>query len=125
MAYYNTSGGDRVFCSERCSAKHGQAGKRQFWIAEWRRLLIYERDEYVCTLCNQPVVTEFEGDWHPLMPTLDHIVHQSKGGTDDDDNLRTAHAICNSVRGDGELDEFFDPTNYVEQWQSVVTTKGV
>ena len=118
QAFFNTGGG-RSFCSDLCSKKCSQAGRRQFWIARWRRIAIYERDNYTCQICFQPVEPTEPGDWHPLMPTLDHIVHQSKGGDHSDDNLRTAHAICNSMRSDNEdVPDGYDVGSWVEDWLS-------
>ncbi|AYR00966.1 HNH endonuclease [Arthrobacter phage Hestia] len=36
-------------------------------------------------------------DW---APSLDHVIPRSKGGGDDEGNLRTAHRWCNAVRSD-------------------------
>lgn len=106
------------YCSERCKDRV-HSGQREFWIARWRRIAIYERDNYTCQICFQPVEPTEPGDWHPLMPTLDHIVHQSKGGDHSDDNLRTAHAICNSMRSDNEdVPDGYDVGSWVEDWLS-------
>jgi DNA-directed RNA polymerase subunit RPC12/RpoP len=51
------------------------------------RQRVYERDGYRCVLC---------GRRDRL--TLDHIVFYSRGGTDDEGNLRTACHDCNSRR---------------------------
>lgn len=36
--------------------------------------------------------------WHPLGPSMDHILPRSLGGTWDPANLRPAHYGCNSAR---------------------------
>lgn len=36
--------------------------------------------------------------WHPLGPSMDHILPRSLGGTWDPANLRPAHYGCNSSR---------------------------
>lgn len=70
----------------------------RFSIAHADRLAIYARDEHVCRLCFRPV--DYTVDWkHDLAPTLDHKIARSLGGSDDPENLRTAHRICNSLRG--------------------------
>ena len=73
------------------------------WISAKLRLEIYERDGWVCHLCNEPVerAAHFNDD---LAPSLDHLVPRSKGGSDDPENLKTAHRGCNSARRDSDLD---------------------
>lgn len=68
------------------------------WIAPADRAGLYERDGWMCLLCDLPI--DREAHWNDdLAPSLDHIVPRSLGGTHDPVNLRTAHRICNSVRG--------------------------
>ena len=73
------------------------------WIDPKLRVEIYERDGWVCHLCDDPVdrVADFNDD---LAPSLDHLKPRSKGGSDDPDNLATAHRLCNSRRRDDELE---------------------
>ncbi|RTL65918.1 MAG: hypothetical protein EKK42_20445 [Pseudonocardiaceae bacterium] len=52
-------------------------------------------------------------DWSPEYASLDHIVPQSCGGTHDENNLRTAHHICNSLRNATPLDEFTHPLRLI------------
>ncbi len=52
---------------------------------------IYERDGGRCQLCKKPVERS--------EMTLDHIVPLSAGGGFTRMNLRLAHRICNSIRG--------------------------
>lgn len=63
------------------------------------RLAIYERDDWTCGICREPVDQNAppNSTWDA---TLDHVVPRSQGGADDLDNLRLAHRWCNSVRGD-------------------------
>lgn len=57
------------------------------------REAIFERDGWLCGICGEPVEA---GD-----ATLDHIVPISLGGADESSNVRLAHSLCNSRRGDG------------------------
>lgn len=81
-------------------AEHGfwpQGSGTEFIDAPTRRS-IYERDGWVCQLCDgaiSPDATE-----HADRASLDHIVPQSRGGSHDPSNLRMAHVGCNARRGD-------------------------
>lgn len=97
------------YCSERCisrasNSRHDLARGR-FNISRRVRLMVYERDEWVCQLCLEDVdpdlwLNDPSNDW---APSLDHIECQS--WTDEPDhspsNLRLAHRWCNAVRSDG------------------------
>ncbi|MBD3004759.1 HNH endonuclease [Streptomyces sp. 5-10] len=63
-------------------------------ISKAKRARIFERDGHACLAC---------GSTEDL--TLDHIVHWSKGGGNEDTNLRTLCHSCNSRRGDRHLKE--------------------
>ena len=55
------------------------------------RLNIYRRDSYTCQYCGKtPPDIEL---------TLDHITPVSKGGTNEDENLKTSCKSCNSSKG--------------------------
>lgn len=100
--------------SSTCSRKCGQRrirreyrrqnpGKSKWkFVSPTTRQAIYDRDQWICQLCLDPVDPELRetdpwGDW---APSLDHIVPRSQGGSHDPENLRLAHRWCNSVRGD-------------------------
>lgn len=75
-------------------------GRSRRWIPEAERLAIYERDAWVCQLCDEPV----DPQAHFLSgeaPSLDHIEPVSLAliPNHDPSNLRTAHRSCNSSRG--------------------------
>lgn len=68
------------------------------WIDPKMRRELYERDSWECALCERPV--DREAHWNAdFAPSLDHIMPRSLGGSHDPENLRTAHRICNSLRG--------------------------
>ena len=73
----------------------------KFWISRVVRREIYERDDWTCQICLEPVdpAADPNSDWYP---TLDHIVPQSHQLIPDHspEALRTAHRWCNAVRGD-------------------------
>lgn len=84
------------FCSPSCRRRG-----RKKWITETRRRAIYERDNWTCQLCMEPVDRDAHhlDDWYP---SLDHIIPRSHTLIPDhsDENLRTCHRWCNAVRGD-------------------------
>jgi 5-methylcytosine-specific restriction endonuclease McrA len=55
--------------------------KRKLVLAEYGR---------ICWLCHQPI----DG-----LPSADHVIPRSRGGSDDIENLRPAHLLCNKRRG--------------------------
>lgn len=71
------------------------------WVPVATRRMVYERDEWTCWLCLEPVAPELIGSRSEWRPSLDHVIPRAKGGSDDPTNLRTAHFWCNSVRCDG------------------------
>ncbi len=87
------------FCSKRC-AKNAEKSLTRFVVPLGVRLAIYERDGWICQLCDGPVARDL-GPSDLWGATLDHIECQSWGTPDHSpENLRLAHRWCNSVRGD-------------------------
>ena len=74
-----------------------QGSGTEFVDAATRRA-IYERDGWVCQLCEAPV--DPGATAHAERASLDHIVPQSRGGSHDPSNLRMAHVGCNARRRD-------------------------
>jgi 5-methylcytosine-specific restriction endonuclease McrA len=69
--------------------------------------MLVERDGRRCQICHLPMYfnAPYQGlkgrrrQTHPCAPTVDHIVHVSKGGRRGElDNLRLAHKLCNQGR---------------------------
>lgn len=59
---------------------------------------IYERDGWVCGICDRPV--EKAAKWpDPMSVSLDHIIPLSRGGKHVPDNARCSHLVCNTRRG--------------------------
>lgn len=99
-------------CSEPVTGKiasnrpmHNACRPSKFWanaiqISDRDRLAIYERDGWICQLCNEPVdrSLNYQDRW---AATLDHVMPRSLTLFSDDspENLRLAHRACNSARG--------------------------
>jgi hypothetical protein len=80
-------------------------------------LAVFDRDNWVCGICGDAI--DPAGRWqrperdagvegrsdgaqseeNKWLPSLDHIVPLSRGGSHSMDNVRAAHALCNSWRG--------------------------
>jgi hypothetical protein len=58
--------------------------------------MLARRDGMKCQICGKEMI---EGD-PERKPSIDHIIHRSKGGGDEPENLRLACVLCNSQRGD-------------------------
>lgn len=55
--------------------------------------------EDVCYICGKFVDKKLKFP-HPMSATVDHVIPLSKGGSNDLDNLRLAHNICNRLKSD-------------------------
>jgi len=91
-------------CSKRCQSKENRQRSGRFVIQPRIRLALYERDNWTCQICSRPTSSAWsQGD--PWAPTLDHVVPQAATSSPDhsDENLRAAHAICNTYRGKARL----------------------
>ena len=95
------------YCSticERRAARRNSNHIRRHRITSSRkgdvyRAKIFEKDSYVCQLCNEPVDTT--AHWNDdRYPSLDHIIPLAHGGSHSMDNLQTAHRICNALKSD-------------------------
>lgn len=68
------------------------------------RLEVYERDNWTCQICGKPVLKQYvKGS--QANASVDHIVPQSQQLVPDHTatNLRTAHYICNAIRGNRDV----------------------
>lgn len=64
---------------------------------QFRHVDVFERDAWICGLCNRPVDRELR---HPddMSATLDHITPLSRGGHHVWDNVQLAHRTCNGQK---------------------------
>ena len=86
------------------TATNGRNGKRGYRGVQIRadlRLAIYLRDRFTCVYC----LADLHGA-HPQDITLDHLVPDSDGGSNDPANLVTACRSCNCSRQDTPLRRF-------------------
>lgn len=91
---------------KKVAGKHFKQRAKRYGVAYERfpKSLVYERDNYICQLCNEPVrktvqYRKSDGKIHMKSPTIDHIVPMSKGGDHKPHNCQTACFECNSKKG--------------------------
>lgn len=100
-------------CTKQCARRLARSRQRlsagRFGISRRDRAAIYDRDDWTCQLCFEPVDPEApNGDlWSA---TLDHIIPQSHMLIPDHSpsNLRLAHLWCNAVRGANDPHGLFE-----------------
>jgi hypothetical protein len=61
-------------------------------------IIIFERDNWICGICGEPVDMELVGK-NPMAKSLDHIIPLSRGGSHTVDNVQLAHFSCNMRKG--------------------------
>lgn len=72
-----------------------RARKKNAFVANVYRKDIFEADDYICHLCNEPTDPTLVAPEHRA-PTIDHVIPLANGGTHEPANCRTACFICNS-----------------------------
>lgn len=93
------------YCSQECRARFKnrnnwiylnkrRARMRDALVEPFDRLDIFDRDDWVCQICSNPVDPDLMFP-DALSVSLDHIVPISRGGTHEPSNAQTAHLICN------------------------------
>lgn len=94
------------YCSYDCyneSRARDESAAPRGYISPSVRLAIYERDGWECQLCGEVVDRDADGR-DPMAPSIDHVLPVSRGGSDHEWNLQTAHLSCNVRRGNDLLD---------------------
>jgi 5-methylcytosine-specific restriction endonuclease McrA len=97
------------YCSRECSAarkdidnwKHQalrRARMRSAVVEMFDRLEIFERDNWICQLCFNPVDRNAPRH-HPRVPSIDHIIPIARGGEHSRANAQTACLGCNVRKG--------------------------
>lgn len=95
-----------ITCSDECRDIHRRqrkriqqdrrrARKRDAYVADVYRREVFELDDYVCHLCDEPT-DPGQVVPHPRAPTIDHVIPLANGGTHEPANCRTACFICNA-----------------------------
>lgn len=92
-------------CSEPCTVEarrelshRRRARELAAFVEDVNRHEVFERDGYVCQLCDLPIDMNLEFP-HRLFPTIDHIIPLAAGGMHEPGNVQAAHFACNSAKG--------------------------
>jgi 5-methylcytosine-specific restriction endonuclease McrA len=88
---------DARYCSARCGRRYHRR-ERKGEVPEVMRLYVLERDGWRCQICKRGIPATLTVPHH-MAGTADHVVPRSQGGGHDAANLRAAHFICNTMRG--------------------------
>ena len=72
---------------------------------EWKKLRqsVFDRDDWVCYLCGDACERDAEPGTS-FSATADHVIPISAGGLTVLTNLRTAHFLCNNLKGDHSIE---------------------
>lgn len=96
-------------CSRSCAKADDKdrrrAAKANTTVGAVVRHQVFERDDWTCRLCGEPVDKRARVPHHHAA-TIDHIVPLAKGGQHTYSNVQCAHFICNTRKGascDGQL----------------------
>lgn len=75
-----------------------RARKRTARVESVSPRLVYERDDWTCWICCEPIDSTLSGSdrWGP---TMDHVMPLSLGGDHSYANIRSAHRHCNTTKG--------------------------
>lgn len=99
-----TSKSNKKYCSDKCSKASIWKGKEAYrYLIPLKEL--YERDNGICYLCggkcdyNDKKVVNGQIIYGNMYPSRDHIYPKSQGGSHTWQNIRLAHRICNSLKG--------------------------
>jgi hypothetical protein len=82
---------------ERMKAAEPLPEEEDFFTDPAKRLIVFERDNWICAYCGEKV--GFEN------ATLDHLLPQFKGGKHTKENLKTSCLMCNSIKSGKTFEE--------------------
>jgi hypothetical protein len=97
------------YCSVECfeayrnkaNWKHVQrrrARQRAATVEDFDDTEIYQRDEWVCGICQHPIDANVKCP-DAQSPSIDHIIPIARGGTHERGNVQAAHLGCNVHKG--------------------------
>lgn len=102
--YFRTEKGKAAL---KKSSQKRRARKKGSITKDFSNKDIFERDNYVCSICALPIDKSLTHP-NPNSITLEHILPLSKGGSHSPENVTCAHWICNIRRGNRPLKNNFE-----------------
>lgn len=99
---------DSRFCSTGCQVKHNQgirrARQRGLPAESVDRYAVFERDDWMCSLCGEPIDKALTGR-HPMSASLDHVIPLAWPDSPGHvlSNVAAAHLRCNISKGAGSI----------------------
>jgi 5-methylcytosine-specific restriction endonuclease McrA len=101
-AYYRkrkAEGKVGTWTPSRQEASHRRRARKQgATVEKFRHADIFERDGWICGICEDAVDPELAYP-HPMSVSLDHVIPLSLGGEHSRANVRCTHLSCNVKRG--------------------------
>lgn len=94
---------DRAYYAANADAFKARARARQAKVRgvaaeRFKHHEVFDRDGWVCQLCDEPVDPEVRYP-DPMSVSLDHVIPLALGGAHSKANTQTAHLICNRRKG--------------------------
>lgn len=80
-----------------------RARKKDAWIETVVPQRVFERDNWTCMPCGDPLDREVSWDRNNpphFYPTVDHVMPLAMGGDHSYSNVQAAHWICNVLKND-------------------------
>jgi 5-methylcytosine-specific restriction endonuclease McrA len=88
----------RKYCSKTCTRQASRDQRRAklagVEVERIDRHAVFERDGYVCGICEEPVDRHLEYP-HPMSASLDHVIPIIAGGSHTYGNVQCSHRDCN------------------------------
>lgn len=96
---------EQKYCNQRCRTQ----AKRCRTKTNREKILqdMYDCYRGRCYLCGMIIPLDAPPE-HPLLLTRDHIIPKTVGGQSTTDNLAPAHKLCNNVKGDMTVQDFWE-----------------
>lgn len=102
-AHFTINSAGQRYCSTRCRERAAGARRdarmRGAFVSEVSPHEVYERDQWTCHLCAEPLDRDAQVP-HPLAPTIDHVIPLARHGTHEPSNVKAAHFLCNATKRD-------------------------